>query len=78
MVEGVVEVQLCEADGAGHGGRRRTSPLQEDEGDDAVLDAVAQLTKDHQAPLLASGEDDHIRWGMGLDYSSRARGDKLK
>ena len=41
VVEGEAEVQLCEADGAEHGGRRRTSPLQEEEGDDAVLVDVA-------------------------------------
>ena len=79
VVEGEAEVQLCEADGAGHGGRRRTSPLQEEGGDDAVLVHVAQLTEVHQAPLLvdsAQGEDDDHSWrGVGKDCSSGARVD---
>ena len=79
VVEGEAGVQLCEADGAGHGGRRRTSPLQEEGGDDAVLVHVAQLTEVHQAPLLvdsAQGEDDDHSWrGVGKDCSSGARVD---
>ena len=72
VVEGEAEVQLYEADGAGHGGRRRTSPLQEEGGDDAVLVHVAQLTEVHQAPLLVDSAQGKMMTTAGGGWGKTA------
>ena len=59
VVVGEVEVQLCEADGAGHGGRRRTSPLQEEEGGEEQLCEAggAAHGEHHRQEPTAGGEE---------------------